>query len=121
MLRRVCDDVPRPIREVNPDIPEPLVAIIDRLLAKDPDERFQTAEEVSDLLLGYLAHLQDPTSTPPPETVADCHPARPPGPAKPSDAKSSPASRWPRRSLMLAVGSAAGALCLGRRRRRPPA
>jgi len=36
VLRWVCDDVPRPIRQVNPDIPEELVAVIDRLLAKDP-------------------------------------------------------------------------------------
>jgi serine/threonine protein kinase/tetratricopeptide (TPR) repeat protein len=66
VLRRVCDDAPRPIRQVNPDIPEELAAIIDRLLAKDPDERLQTAEEVSDLLLRYLAHLQDPATNPPP-------------------------------------------------------
>ena len=65
MLRRVCDDVPRPIREVNPDIPEQLVAIIDRLLAKNPDERFQTAEEVSNLLLGYLAISRTRPAAPP--------------------------------------------------------
>ena len=65
VLRRVCDEAPRPIRQVNADIPEELVGIIDRLLAKDPEDRFQMAEEVSDLLLGYLAHLQDPTSAPP--------------------------------------------------------
>jgi|GEM_PF-2698991 len=61
VIRRVCDDEPRPIREVNPDIPEWLVAIIDRLLAKDPDKRFQTASEVADLLGRYLAHLQHPS------------------------------------------------------------
>jgi serine/threonine protein kinase len=70
VLRQVCDDVPRPIREVNPDVPEELVAIIDRLLAKNADERFQTAEEVSDLLMRYLAHLQDPTSNPPLEPTS---------------------------------------------------
>lgn len=64
-LRRVCEDVPRPIREVSPEIPEELVAIIDRLLAKSPDERFQTADEVADLLGQYLAYLQHPTNKPP--------------------------------------------------------
>jgi hypothetical protein len=59
-LRRVCDDSPRPIREINPDIPEWLVAIVDRLLEKDPDDRFQAADEVSDLLSRHLAHLQNP-------------------------------------------------------------
>ena len=66
VLRRVCDDVPRPIREINPEIPESLVAIIDRLLAKNPDERLQTSQEVADLLGRHLAYLQHPTNTPPP-------------------------------------------------------
>jgi formylglycine-generating enzyme required for sulfatase activity len=65
VLRRVCEDVPRPVREINPEIPQGLVAIIDRLLAKDPDDRFQTAEEVADLLAQHLACLQHPTGTPP--------------------------------------------------------
>ncbi|MFH1265499.1 MAG: serine/threonine-protein kinase [Planctomycetota bacterium] len=66
VLRRVCDDEPRPIREINPEIPEGLVAIIDRLLAKSPDERLQTSQEVADLLGRRLAYLQHPTNTPPP-------------------------------------------------------
>ncbi len=61
VLRRVCDDTPRPIREVNPDIPDWLCTIIDRLLAKQPEDRFQTAQEVSDLLGERLAHLQHPS------------------------------------------------------------
>jgi serine/threonine-protein kinase len=36
VLRRICQDAPRPIREVNSDIPQWLVQIIDKLLAKDP-------------------------------------------------------------------------------------
>ncbi len=64
VLRRVCDDLPRPIRDLNPETPKWLVAIIDRLLAKNPDERFQTAEEVADLLSWHLAELQHPTKSP---------------------------------------------------------
>ena len=60
-LRRVCDDTPRPIRERNAEIPEWLVANIDRLLAKNPAERFQTAAEVADLLTQHLAQLQQPS------------------------------------------------------------
>ena len=41
VLRRVCDDTPRPIREVNPEIPEWLEAIVDKLLAKDPATGFR--------------------------------------------------------------------------------
>src|SRR5207248_3492709 len=43
VLKRVCEDTPRPIREINPDVPECLVEIIAKLQAKGPAERFQTA------------------------------------------------------------------------------
>jgi serine/threonine protein kinase len=59
--RRICEDTPRPIREVNPEIPPWLVAIIDRLLAKQPQQRYQTAAEVADLLGQSLAEVQHPS------------------------------------------------------------
>ena len=68
-LRRVCDDTPRPLREVNADIPEWLEAIVAKLLAKDPDQRFQSAGEVAELLGEHLAHLQHPTTAPKPPSV----------------------------------------------------
>ncbi|MBI3465877.1 MAG: serine/threonine protein kinase, partial [Planctomycetes bacterium] len=61
-IRRVCDDTPRPIREINPEVPNWLVELIDRLLRKNRDERIQTAAEVADLLGWHLAHVQDPDS-----------------------------------------------------------
>jgi serine/threonine protein kinase len=60
VLQRVCEDTPRPIRASNPDIPEWLVGIVGRLLQKDPVLRFQSAAEVSDLLVRYLALVQQP-------------------------------------------------------------
>jgi len=67
VLKRVCDDRHRSIRELDPDIPDWLEAVIDRLLAKDPADRFQTAAEVADLLERGLAHVQQPTTVPRPE------------------------------------------------------
>jgi len=64
VLKRVCDDTPRPIREVNPEIPESLVRIVNKLLAKNPDARFQTAGEVAELLSRHLAHLRHDPLTP---------------------------------------------------------
>ena len=61
ILRRITDTEPRPIREVNPDIPEWLERIIQRLLAKSLDDRIQTADHVATLLQKCLAHLQQPT------------------------------------------------------------
>jgi serine/threonine-protein kinase len=66
VLRRICDGHPRPLREVNPELPEWLVEIIDRLHQKRPDDRFQTAAEVADLLERHLAHVQQPTVAPQP-------------------------------------------------------
>ena len=50
VLKRVVEDAPRPIREIIPETPEWLCRIIERLHAKDPADRFQTAREVADLL-----------------------------------------------------------------------
>src|SRR5262249_27115902 len=50
VLKRVCEETPRPLREVNPEAPDWLAAIIARLHAKNPAERYQSAAEVADLL-----------------------------------------------------------------------
>jgi hypothetical protein len=66
VLKRVCEDTPRPLREINPDIPDWLEAIVARLHSKDPADRFATAEEVASLLSRGLTHVQsgaDPGST----------------------------------------------------------
>jgi serine/threonine-protein kinase len=70
VLRRVSDDEPRAIREVNPEVPEWLEAIVARLLAKDPGRRYRSASEVADLLGRCLAHVQQPLATPLPEELA---------------------------------------------------
>jgi serine/threonine protein kinase len=58
MLKRICEVAPRPIQRANPDVPDWLCTIVDRLLAKSPSDRFQTAAEVAGLLQKYLAMLQ---------------------------------------------------------------
>jgi hypothetical protein len=67
VLRQVSDQEPRPLRELNPDIPEWLEALIRRLMIKNPELRIQSAAEVAVLLEGYLAHLQQPTTRSLPE------------------------------------------------------
>ncbi len=61
VLKRVCDETPRPIREFNPDIPKWLEALIARLHAKDPAQRYQSAAEVTEVLGRRLAELQHPS------------------------------------------------------------
>jgi serine/threonine protein kinase len=50
VLKRVVEDNPRPIREVIPEIPQWLVDVIAKLLAKKPGDRFQSAREAADVL-----------------------------------------------------------------------
>ena len=60
VVRRVCDDVPRPIEEINTDVPAWLIDVISQLLEKNSNHRIQTAEEVAELLGGELANIQQP-------------------------------------------------------------
>jgi serine/threonine-protein kinase len=63
VLRRVCDERPRALLEVNPDVPGWLAKIVERLHAKDPAGRFQSALEVAEVLGRHLADLQRGTAT----------------------------------------------------------
>ncbi len=69
VLRRVIDASPRPIREINSEIPDWLCGIIAKLHAKKPQERIQTANEVAELLGQHLAYLQQPSQVAPPLTT----------------------------------------------------
>ncbi|MDA1049087.1 MAG: serine/threonine-protein kinase [Planctomycetota bacterium] len=70
VLRRITDTEPRTIRETNADVPSWLEQIVMKLLAKSRDERFDSAADVAELLEDCLAHVQQPTTTPLPESVA---------------------------------------------------
>lgn len=71
VVRRITDDIARPIREINPTIPVWLEQIVMKLLSKKPADRFDSADSVADLLAGCLAHLQHPTHTQLPTIAAD--------------------------------------------------
>lgn len=69
VLRLITDKEPRPIREINPDVPEWLCAIIGKLMAKQANDRFESAQEVATLLEDCLAHVQQPTAVPLPPSL----------------------------------------------------
>ena len=89
MLRQVSDFTPTPIRVLNPAVPVWLESLINRLMAKDQAERFQSAAEVAGLLEGYLAHLHQPATVAAPEL---------PWP-RPADGQELPPTAAPRRLL----------------------
>jgi tRNA A-37 threonylcarbamoyl transferase component Bud32 len=100
VLKRVCEDTPRPIREVNPDVPDWLAAVVDRLLAKEAGARFRSAAELAELLGQYLAHLQQSRRTPgPPEWQEG--PRRAPAQAGPGSRVARKRQRWAVAAVLL--------------------
>src|SRR5580692_5803599 len=57
-LKRVAEDKPRAIREIIPETPQWLCDIIAKLHAKNPDDRYQSAREVADVLADCEAQLE---------------------------------------------------------------
>ncbi len=49
VLRRVADETPTSLSAVNPDVPHWLSDIVDKLLAKNPTDRYQSAAEVAEV------------------------------------------------------------------------
>ncbi len=94
-LRRLTDDAPPALAALNPELPPWFVAIVDRLLEKDPSRRFSSAKEVSELLEGCLAHLQQPTSVPLP------HSPLPPGEGQGVRAMDSPCLSGDRQAVRV--------------------
>jgi serine/threonine-protein kinase len=54
ILSQQLTEAPPPIRHARPDVPEELVVVLERMLAKDRAKRFQTAGEVSRALVDAL-------------------------------------------------------------------
>ena len=71
ILRRVCDGLPRDIRQLNPDIPRWLVRLISRLHEKSPAKPPGDAHEVADILKRCSAHIQQPDRIPLPPELRD--------------------------------------------------
>jgi serine/threonine-protein kinase len=50
------------VRRLAPQAPDEVAAILDRLLAKDPEHRYASAEDLADELRAVLGHLRDTDS-----------------------------------------------------------
>ena len=58
VLNRVANEEPRPIEEIIPETPDWLIAVIAKLHAKKPDDRYASAQEVADVLAEGLTGPQ---------------------------------------------------------------
>ncbi len=61
VLKQVCEELPRPVRELNPELPAWLGDLLTRLHAKCPADRIASAQAVADLLALHLAELNATT------------------------------------------------------------
>lgn len=59
-LRRVCDETPPPITQLNADATAWLAAVVERLLQKNPADRYASAAEVADSLRRQLSMWSQP-------------------------------------------------------------
>jgi tRNA A-37 threonylcarbamoyl transferase component Bud32 len=50
LIHQVVHEAPPPLRELIPEIPEGVAALVQRLMAKHPVARYQTAQEVADAI-----------------------------------------------------------------------
>lgn len=96
-LRRVTSEDPEPLALLRPELPDALVELVDRLLAKDPAERPANAHLVADA----LEELRRQPRTAPPglredRAAAARPPSAPPAPTTPSTAVADlPTGEWP--------------------------
>ena len=66
VLNRISHDEPTSVRQVNSDVSQTLEDVVAKLLQKNPEDRFQTAGEVYEVMEKYLAYLHQPDVSKPP-------------------------------------------------------
>src|SRR5215467_4600172 len=62
-LAAIIEDDPPPIGEANPKTPAPLRWVIERCMAKDPDDRYSSTRDLARDLKSIGQHLSDATSS----------------------------------------------------------
>jgi serine/threonine protein kinase len=114
VLKCVCDETPQPLAEVNPEAAPWLEAIVARLMAKDPAERFATAAEVAAALSRRLTQLQ--TGARPSDSDVRIVPILQPAtrPMRLWD------RRWAAASLLVLIAAGLSAWSLQKRPAEPP-
>ena len=70
VLQRINNEKPRAIHNINSDVPVWLSNIVDKLMSKHPDDRFESAELVAENLEDCLAHVQQPNNVLLPKSVS---------------------------------------------------
>src|SRR5262249_39171396 len=91
------EETPRPLSEIRPEVPAGLVQVVERMLAKDPAQRFQTPAAVARALAPWTGEQTTPPSDSRAAVAAQASPS--PTPPRPR--------RRRRLVLLLAAATAA--------------
>ncbi len=75
---------PKPLQSLRSDVPEGLVAVVNKMMAKDPADRYQTPAEVAEALAPWT---QNPVPPPPAEALPRLSPAAMTGVVPSSDSR----------------------------------
>lgn len=84
LLFAISQGKPEPLAELRPDVPAALVAVIERGMRPEPDERYARAEELADALGPWLGEARA-ASTPPASSAAAFAPTVGPWSSRPGD------------------------------------
>ena len=106
-LIRHQTEKPYPIEELRPGLPQEVHQVLNRMLEKRPEDRYQTPRQLADALEGYLS--PEVPHTPVPQSIAETPPVAetpvPPTRPKPTAPAPQPAPAVPARPVP--VGAAA--------------
>lgn len=64
LMYQIAKEEPRPIEQLRSDLPVPLRRVVQRLLKKQPDKRFQSGHELSEALVRVIRELDESESRP---------------------------------------------------------
>ncbi len=119
ILKHLNEPVPS-LRDINPDTPPAIDAMVQKAMAKDPEQRFQNADEflaglrsLTEPALADTGPIQPPPPPPPPGRADDTAARRPSDEAEPASLSTSTAIRPPRRRSLAGVGAIAVVGLLG--------
>ncbi len=59
LMTAIMEDDPQPLSQLNPKVPAPLSWIVERCLAKDPEERYASTRDLARDLAGVRDHLSE--------------------------------------------------------------
>jgi serine/threonine-protein kinase len=82
LLFAIQQGTPTPLATLRPDLDPELIQVISHAMATDPDERFQSAEEMAEALKPWLT-LEAPASAPPESAAAAFAPTMVPASKRP--------------------------------------